>query len=124
VQRRVPMRSLTTVAGALGLSGVALGAFGAHALKTRLTAEHLDIYKTAVFYQLVHAVALLAVAGLRERLRVPRLTVALFAAGVVIFSGSLYLLALSGVRGWGAVTPLGGLALLGGWLTILLPTKG
>lgn len=115
------MRSLTRVAGALGLTGVALGAFGAHALKARLTPEHLDIYRTAVFYQLVHAVALLAMAGLRERLRAPSLTAALLAAGVVIFSGSLYALALTGVRGWGAVTPLGGLALLAGWFTILLP---
>jgi uncharacterized membrane protein YgdD (TMEM256/DUF423 family) len=66
---------------------------------------------------------LLAVAGVWARLRAPRLTVALFVAGVVIFSGSLYALALSGVRVWGAVTPLGGLAFLAGWLTLLLPAK-
>ena len=108
-------------AGALGFTGVALGAFGAHALKARLSPELLEVYKTGVFYQLVHAVALLAVAGLWARLRVPRLTTALFVGGVVIFSGSLYALAISGVRIWGAVTPLGGLAFLAGWLTVLLP---
>jgi uncharacterized membrane protein YgdD (TMEM256/DUF423 family) len=116
-----PAVSLTMVAGLFGLSGVALGAFGAHALKGRLTPELLEVYKTGVFYQLIHAVVLLAIAGLRERLRVPRLTATLFATGVTIFSGSLYLLALSGVRLWGAVTPFGGLALLAGWVTILLP---
>jgi len=111
------------VAGTLGLTGVALGAFGAHALKARLGPELLEIYKTGVFYQLVHAVALLAVAGVWARLRAPRATAALFVAGVVIFSGSLYLLAISGVRLWGAVTPFGGLAFLAGWLTLLLPAK-
>jgi len=116
-------RTLVSVAGALGFSGVALGAFGAHALKARLGPELLEIYKTGVFYQLVHAVALLAVAGVWARLRAPRATAALFVAGVVIFSGSLYLLALSGVRLWGAVTPFGGLAFLAGWLTLLLPAQ-
>lgn len=116
-------RSLVAVAGALGFTGVALGAFGAHALKARLSVEMLEIYKTGVFYQLVHAVALLAVAGVWQRLRAPRLTAALFVIGVVIFSGSLYVLASSGVRLWGAVTPLGGLCFLAGWLTLLLPPR-
>ncbi|HEY4187643.1 MAG TPA: DUF423 domain-containing protein [Polyangia bacterium] len=116
-------RWLPSLAGLLGFSGVALGAFGAHALKARLSPEYLEIYKTGVFYQLVHAVALLAITGFQERLRAPRLTVALFTAGVVIFSGSLYILSLSGVRLWGAVTPFGGLSLLAGWLTIVVPAK-
>lgn len=111
------------VAGALGFTAVALGAFGAHALKARLSPELLEVYKTGVFYQLVHAVALLAVNGLWGRLRAPRVTAALFTAGVVIFSGSLYVLALSGVRLWGAVTPVGGLAFLAGWLTLILPAR-
>jgi uncharacterized membrane protein YgdD (TMEM256/DUF423 family) len=71
----------------------------------------------------VHAVALLAIAGLRDRLRVPRATTWLFSLGIVIFSGSLYALALTGIRVWGAVTPLGGLAFLGGWLSLLLPKR-
>ena len=116
-------RAVLALAGALGFTGVALGAFGAHALKARLSPELLEVYKTGVFYHLVHAVALLAVNGLWARLRVPRATAALFVAGVVIFSGSLYTLAISGVRLWGAVTPFGGLAFLAGWLTLLLPAR-
>ncbi len=116
-------RAAVTVAGALGFPGVGLGAFGAHALKARLGPELLEFYKTGVFYQLVHAVALLAVAGVWSRLRAPRVTATLFVVGVVIFSGSLYALAISGVRLWGAVTPFGGLAFLAGWLTLLLPPR-
>jgi len=120
---QAPPRALVGVAGALGFSGVALGAFGAHALKARLSPELLEVYKTGIFYHLVHAVVLLAVNGLWARLRVPRLTAALFVAGVVIFSGSLYALAISGARAWGAVTPLGGLAFLAGWLTLSWPRR-
>jgi uncharacterized membrane protein YgdD (TMEM256/DUF423 family) len=110
-----------TVPGLFGLTGVALGAFGAHALKGRLGPELIEVFRTGVFYQLVHAVALLAVAALRDRLRAPRATTWLFSIGIVIFSGSLYTLAVTGVRTWGAVTPLGGLAFLAGWLTLILP---
>ena len=116
-------RAVLALAGALGFTGVALGAFGAHALKARLSPELLEVYKTGVFYHLVHAVVLLAVNALWGRLRAPRLTAGLFVAGVIIFSGSLYTLAISGVRVWGAVTPFGGLAFLAGWLTLLLPTR-
>src|SRR5436305_1263922 len=111
------------VPGLFGLTGVALGAFGAHALKGRLGPELLEIFRTGVFYQLVHAVALLAVANLRDRLRMPRATTWLFSVGIVIFSGSLYTLAITGTRLWGAVTPFGGLAFLAGWLTLLLPQR-
>jgi uncharacterized membrane protein YgdD (TMEM256/DUF423 family) len=123
VAEQASPRALVAVAGALGFSGVALGAFGAHALKARLSPDLLEVYKTGVFYQLVHAVALLAVNGLWARLRAPRVTAALFVAGVVIFSGSLYALAISGVRVWGAVTPFGGLAFLAGWATLLLSPR-
>jgi uncharacterized membrane protein YgdD (TMEM256/DUF423 family) len=114
---------VTRIAAALGLTGVALGAFGAHALKTRLSPEHLETYRTGVLYHLIHAVALLALGRSSERLRAPAITAALFAGGVVIFSGSLYVLAVTGVRAWGAVTPFGGLALLGGWSTLLFPAR-
>ena len=105
-------------AGALlALLGVALGAFGTHALRTRLPTERLGAFETAVRYQLIHAVALLAVAWLVER--VPHRAVAqagwLLVLGTVIFSGSLYALALSGIGLLGAITPLGGLLLLLGW---------
>jgi uncharacterized membrane protein YgdD (TMEM256/DUF423 family) len=107
--------------GLFGLTGVALGAFGAHALKARLGPELLEVFRTGVFYQLVHAVALLGIAGIRDRLRAPRVTTWLFSVGIVIFSGSLYALATTGVRLWGAITPLGGLAFLAGWASLLLP---
>lgn len=117
------MSGLQRLAALLGFSGVALGAFGAHALRARISPELLEVYKTGVHYHLLHAVALLGVAAIAGRLRAPRVTAALFAGGVLVFSGSLYLLALTGVRLWGAVTPLGGLALMGGWLTLLLPPR-
>jgi uncharacterized membrane protein YgdD (TMEM256/DUF423 family) len=104
------------------LLGVALGAFGAHALKTRLDEPMRMIFETGVRYQLIHGLALLAVAWLSTQSASRAISAAgwLFVAGIVIFSGSLYALALSGLRTWGAVTPLGGLAFLGGWLCLLL----
>jgi uncharacterized membrane protein YgdD (TMEM256/DUF423 family) len=111
---------IAALAGFLGASGMALGAFGAHALRSRISPEMLEIYRTGVLYHLVHALALLALTGLARRLRRPTLTMVLFGGGVLIFSGSLYALAITGVRTWGAVTPFGGLALIAGWLSILL----
>jgi uncharacterized membrane protein YgdD (TMEM256/DUF423 family) len=108
------------VAGALGFLGVALGAFGAHGLRERLAPGMLDVYKTGVLYQLLHAVALLAVALGAERLARPRAVATLWVAGVVIFSGSLYALALTGVGVLGAITPLGGLLLMAGWVTLAI----
>jgi uncharacterized membrane protein YgdD (TMEM256/DUF423 family) len=105
---------------AAGATGVALGAFGAHALRQRLDPGMLEIYRTGVLYQVLHALVLLAVAALGQRLGRPRLTTGLFAAGIVIFSGSLYILAISGVRVWGAVTPFGGVALILGWLSMVI----
>jgi uncharacterized membrane protein YgdD (TMEM256/DUF423 family) len=110
---------LAVLGAAFGVSGVVLGAFGAHALRARLSPEMLEIYRTGVLYQLLHAVALLAVAGICDRLRRPGLVVVLFGAGVAIFSGSLYLLAITGAPTWGAITPVGGLALIAGWTWIL-----
>lgn len=100
-----------------GFSGVALGAFGAHALRGRLPETALAVYQTAVEYQWWHSLALLGVALLLERQggRLLRLAAGSFALGILLFSGSLYLLALTGLRGFGAITPLGGLAWLLGW---------
>lgn len=102
----------------LGALGVAAGAFGAHALKQRLSPEMLAVFETGVRYQLVHALALLVVAWAAAHWSGPWTFAAgwLFAAGVLLFSGSLYALALTGVRWIGAVTPLGGLAFIAGWL--------
>ncbi len=105
----------------LAFLGVALGAFGAHLLKERLGENH-PIWETAVQYQLFHALALLfvglAAPSLPEN-AVKRVGV-LFTAGVVIFSGSLYILALTGVKALGAITPIGGLAFLTGWALLFL----
>jgi uncharacterized membrane protein YgdD (TMEM256/DUF423 family) len=102
--------------------GVMLGAFGAHALKDRLDAYSMDVYQKAVFYHFVHALGILIVAAL---FRAGALTesacttvCALLLAGIVLFSGSLYLLALTGSRGLGAVTPFGGLAFIAAWLVL------
>ena len=107
--------------GALcGFFGVALGAFGAHALKARLDADLLLTFEVGVRYQMYHAFVLLAVGWAQTRWPGPLLDAAgwLFVAGTVIFSGSLYALSLSGMRWLGAVAPIGGLALLAGWLCL------
>jgi len=106
-----------------GFLGVGLGAFGAHGLKTRLSAEMLAVFETGVRYQRYHALALLVVSAALGHLGSARLLVGagwLFVAGIVLFSGSLYALALSGVTTLGAITPIGGLAFLGGWACLAL----
>jgi uncharacterized membrane protein YgdD (TMEM256/DUF423 family) len=117
------------IAGALyGATGVAAGAFGAHALKTRMGAESLATWDTAVFYQLVHALGLLAVAGLMRvsYMSDPHASTTGylvagwgFIVGVLLFSGSLYGLTLGGPRLLGPITPIGGLALITGWFGLL-----
>jgi uncharacterized membrane protein YgdD (TMEM256/DUF423 family) len=102
---------------------VALGAFGAHVLKDRLAAEMLDNFETGVRYQMYHALALLAVAWAVNRWPSRRLPAAagwFFVAGILLFSTSLYLLSLSGVRWLGAITPLGGACFVTGWLCMVL----
>jgi uncharacterized membrane protein YgdD (TMEM256/DUF423 family) len=100
--------------------GVALGAFGAHGLKTRDSPEMVAVWETAVRYHLVHALGLFAVAGAAERWpgTLPAVAGWLFVAGTAVFAGSLYLLVLTGQRWLGAVTPLGGLAFIGGWVLL------
>jgi uncharacterized membrane protein YgdD (TMEM256/DUF423 family) len=104
----------------LGFLGVALGAFGAHGLKDRLGPGMLDVYKTGVLYHLIHALAVLAVGLGAQRLARPRVVATLFALGVVVFSGSLYALALTGVTTLGAITPIGGLLFMAGWVTLAI----
>lgn len=109
---------LTRLGAFLALVGVALGAFGAHALKDRLSAAGLATYHTGTKYHLIHAVGILIVASLAGRV-VPAtralLVGRLFAVGIVFFSGSLYALAVTGFRVLGAITPIGGVCFLGGW---------
>lgn len=115
-----PARLLLLLAGLLGLLGVGLGAFGAHGLKGILESRGATgTWETAVLYHLVHTVALLALAlgGDRAGLALGRVG-ACWVAGVVLFSGSLYVLALGGPRFLGPVTPLGGLAFLAGWALV------
>jgi uncharacterized membrane protein YgdD (TMEM256/DUF423 family) len=112
---------LGAVSGGLA---VGLGAFAAHGLRSRVTAEALAAFETGARYHMYHALALLAVAWAVTRWPGPWVTAAgwLFVAGTVLFSGSLYLLALTGVRALGAITPLGGLAFILGWLALVLAT--
>lgn len=111
------MRHFFVLGSILAGLGVVLGAFGAHALRGSLSAEDLATFEVGVRYQMYHALALLAVAWAGGRWESTALTAAgwLFVAGIVVFSGSLYLLVLSGQRWLGAITPLGGLALIAGW---------
>lgn len=103
--------------------GVCMGAFGAHALKSSLNPDELDAYRTAVNYQMWHAVGLLGVAWLRERFpdsQYIRRAGWLMFCGIMLFSGSLYLLAIFHARWLGFITPIGGLAFLAAWLMIAL----
>ena len=111
------------LAAVFGGLGVALGAFGAHALQQRVTPDLLAVFETAVRYQMYHALALLGVALAANRLPESSLLYAagwLFVAGILVFSGSLYALVFSGVRALGAVTPIGGVAFLAGWTCLAL----
>jgi uncharacterized membrane protein YgdD (TMEM256/DUF423 family) len=115
---------LFTLLGALsGLTAVALGAFGAHALHGRLSPEMLAIFETGVRYQMYHALALVLTSAIVGHVGATRLLASAgwcFTAGTVLFSGSLYLLALTGLRIVGAITPLGGVAFLAGWACLAL----
>ncbi len=122
----ITKNSTINTAAILGALAVAFGAFGAHYLKTKLSPEDLAIYKTAVEYQMYHALALLGVGIIKAVL--PQLnlkyTSQLFLAGIIIFSGSLYALTLTKLLGnpvkiLGAITPIGGLLFILGWLSIL-----
>lgn len=104
------------VAGVLGAAGVMLGAFGTHGLRNLVTDAYLlEVWETGARYHLLHALALCAVAAHPGR---PRVAGALFVAGILVFSGSLYLMTLTDQRWLGALTPLGGLCFVGGWVAL------
>ncbi len=113
-------RTFFILGAVLAALGVAAGAFGAHALRARLSPEMLGVFETGVRYHLIHALGLLAVAWAAMRWPGTATNAAgwLFVAGTVLFSGSLYALTLSGIRALGAITPLGGVAFIAGWLTL------
>lgn len=111
------------VIGALfGFLGIAMGAFGAHLLKSKLSTTSFEVFEVAVRYQLFHALVLISLVAILGWVHSIWLIVAGggFISGTIIFSGSLYVLVFSGVRSWGAVTPVGGLLLLMGWLSLLV----
>jgi len=105
------------IAGCFGALSVALGAFGAHALKSKISPEMLNVWHTAVLYHIVHSVVLLALA-LFAKVSEKKINscATFFAIGIILFSGSLYALSLTGVRLLGAITPLGGVFLIAGWV--------
>lgn len=108
------------VAAVAGFLAVALGAFAAHGLRDVLSAEYLTVFQTGVHYQMVHALALLAVGMLLQKSPARSLRIAAwsFTLGILLFSGSLYALTLSGVRSLGMITPFGGVAFLIGWASL------
>ena len=115
--------NLIWVGALFAFVGVALGAFGTHALQGKVKPEDLPIWETAVRYQLYHALALIAAGIIRQLPQTPQPDLVaksglLFAAGIVVFSGALYLLVFTGRRWLGAVTPLGGLLMLAGWIAL------
>lgn len=113
-------RTFVAIGAISAFLSVAAGAFGAHALRGRLTPESLAVFETAARYQMYHALGLLAVGWVVTRWPAgpARWAGLLFLVGTVLFSGSLYVLALSGIRWFGVITPLGGVALLVGWLLL------
>lgn len=118
------MAQLSILLGALGgLTGVLLGAFGAHALRDRFDDYSMRVFETAVQYQFYHSLALVVVGILMlsaTNTGLLRVSTVMFASGIVLFSGSLYLLSFTGIRWLGAVTPLGGFAFIVGWSCLAL----
>ena len=114
------LRTFLLFAAFFGFTGVALGAFAAHGLKSRLSADYLAIFQTGVHYQMLHALALFGVALLSAHLggRLVGMAGGFFVVGILIFSGSLYLLTLTSTPVLGAITPIGGVCFLAGWLCL------
>jgi uncharacterized membrane protein YgdD (TMEM256/DUF423 family) len=116
------LRLFLLFAALAGLTGVGLGAFAAHGLKGRLTADYLAVFQTGVLYQLIHALALFGVAllSLHFQGRLVAWAGGFFIAGILLFSGSLYLLTLTGFSRLGIITPFGGLCFLAGWACLAI----
>ena len=121
------MRFFAFVGAVFAGLGVVFGAFGAHVLKESLTAENLQIFTTGTNYQIIHGMALILLAAVSDKLSCEhRVTVNgwLFVVGIVIFSGSLYALSITGIKAFGMVAPLGGLSLIGGWIVFAFNAWG
>lgn len=117
---RSSLHGFAAVAAFLGAAAVGLGAFGAHALRNTLDATSMQVWHTAVEYQFWHVLALLAVTALARDSKSPawRIAALAFVAGIVVFCGSLYALALGAPHMFGAITPLGGLCFIVGWISL------
>jgi uncharacterized membrane protein YgdD (TMEM256/DUF423 family) len=115
-------KTLMFVGALMGGLGVAIGAFGAHGLRGRLSPEMLAVFETGVRYHMYHALAILLTAALMSRVDGRAIVIAgwSFSVGILIFSGSLYALALTGVTILGAITPIGGVAFLVGWVSLAI----
>lgn len=109
------------IGSALAALAIAIGAFGAHGLKSRVSADDLVIFETGVRYQMYHSLALilLGLIGVNFQSNIVQLPAILFLAGIIIFSGTLYLIPLTGLRWFGAITPIGGTALILGWIVLI-----
>ena len=119
----MPAALFVTIAAISGFLAVALGAFGAHGLKAHLSATMMDVYQTAVLYQFIHTLALFATAILMlhwSQAKLLKITAWAFTVGLIVFSGSLYLLVFTGIKLFGALTPLGGVSFLIGWACLLI----
>lgn len=116
------MPNLIQLGSFLMFCAVLLGAFGAHALKGKLDSHYLEVFKTGVLYHFIHALSLFIVAWLKTQSNDPKISYAgfFFIAGIVLFSGSLYILSITKIKWIGAITPLGGLCFLTGWLLLIL----
>ncbi|MFC5402190.1 DUF423 domain-containing protein [Cohnella soli] len=115
------MNKYVRIGAIFAMLAVAIGAFGAHMLKDQISAEDLDVYETGVQYHMFHAIGLLVIGLLMDKLPNRRLgewAGKLLTVGIVLFSGSLYALATSGVKVLGAITPLGGIAFIAGWICV------
>lgn len=117
------MQTILMIGCIMMVLAVALGAFGAHALKKKLNADMMKVYETGVQYHIAHGLGMLLIGTLGQNLTHSTLAVTagwLLCIGIILFSGSLYVLSFTGVRKLGAITPLGGLAFIAGWIVLLV----
>ncbi|ERG67434.1 MULTISPECIES: DUF423 domain-containing protein [Exiguobacterium] len=116
------MKVLLIIGAALMALGVAFGAFGAHALKERLTPNMLANWQTGVLYHMIHAIGIIALASVLMKVSISQFSTAgwLMFAGIIFFSGSLYVMALTGITKLGAVTPIGGVLFIAAWVFVII----
>jgi len=120
------MNKYTKIGALAAMLSVVIGAFGAHMLKDRIDADALEVYQTGVQYHMFHAVGILLIALLIDRIALPKLAqwaANLLLIGIILFSGSLYALAISGVKVLGAITPIGGVAFIAGWIFLAFAAR-